>query len=363
MTKLLGAARRRAAMRNAAGLDASELRGLRFTCLEGCGFCCTFTPEVAAGELARLRSRFPSLPVVASDGGRTRLAFQGGCGACTLLAARRCTAYEDRPAHCRYFPFHVHFGPAPEVLVNRSCRGVEPEPAGDLGSAYLVQVADAAPPGAFEAHAAEAAAVYAEFEANARRAGAWGDAHAAARRALAAGPSLLTPGGLAAAAGGPGAVAALLEDAWEPFGEEDPVSRPFYLTKDLRWLSFRSAKSLVAVEEMQEDGSLAPVERLVKPLGLPRLPEGSLPGLHAVLERLVARKVFAGQVYAAVDELDYAAGVEDAARARVLGLAAELALRAGLLKALGVPEAELPAEAWRFEDSAFLDHPTIGGWL
>jgi hypothetical protein len=141
------------------------------------------------------------------------------------------------------------------------------------------------------------------------------------------------------------------------------VARPFHLTADLRWLSFRSARSLVAVEEMQEDGSLTPAARLVKPVGLPRLPDSVLPGLHEVMEHLVDRQVFAGQVYSAVDELDYEAGVEAAARARVLGLAAELVLRAGLLKALGVAEPDLAAEAWRFEDSAFLDHATIGGWL
>jgi Fe-S-cluster containining protein len=350
-------------VQDTASLDARELQGLRFTCLEGCGFCCTFTPEVASDELARLRTRLPALPVVAGDDGRTRLAFQGGCGACTLLKARRCTAYEDRPAHCRYFPFHVHFGPAPEALVNRSCRGVEADAGAALGAEFSAQVLAAAPPGAFARHAAEAAAVYAEFEANASEDGAWGDARAAARVVLARGPRLLAPDGLAEAAGGPAAVAALLEDAWEPFAGEDPVARPFYLTRDLRWLSFRSARSLVAVEEMQEDGSLRPAERLVRPVGLPRLSDAVLAGLHAVLSHLVGRQVFLGQVYAAVDDLDYGVGVEEAAEARVLGLAAELVLRAGLLKALGIPEADLAAEAWRFEDSAFLDHPTIGGWL
>lgn len=355
-------ARLSATVQELAGLDDRELKGLRFTCLEGCGFCCTFTPEVATDELARLRQRFPALPIV-RDEDRMRLAFQGGCGACTLLKARRCTAYDERPAHCRYFPFHVHFGPEPEALVNRSCRGVEPDPAGDLAEAFAAQVQASAPAGAFERHAREAAAVYGEFEQNARTELAWGDAHAAAQGLLAAGPSLLTPEGLVTAAGGPQELAALVEEAWEPFHAEDPVGRPFYLTGDLRWLSFRAAKGLLAVEEMQEDGSLQPSARLVRPVSVPRLPSAVLDGLHKVLHHLAARQAFKGQVYAAVDDLDYAVGVEEAAEARILGVAVELVLRAGLLKALGIPDAELAEEAWRFEDSAFLDHPTIGGWL
>jgi Fe-S-cluster containining protein len=345
-----------------AGLDARGLRGLRFTCLEGCGFCCTFTPEVATGELARLRTRFPALPVV-DEGMHQRLAFQGGCGACVLLERRRCTAYEDRPAHCRYFPFHVHFGPGPEVMVNRSCRGVDPAPAGDLSSEFRSQVLDVATSEGWAQHAAQAARVYGDFEAQARDAGTWGDAAAAARDLLAAGPALLSPEGLARAAGGPALLSALLEEAWEPFRAEDPVARPFYLTEDLRWLSFRLARSLVAVEEMQEDGSLTPSARLVRPVGLPRLPDGVLVGLQAELAHLVGRSVFIGQVAWAVDDLGHAVSMVDAARARVLGVATELVLRAGLLKGLGVADDRLAAEALRFEDSAFLDHPTIGGWL
>lgn len=349
-----------------ARIDTRELHGLRYACIEGCGFCCTFTPEVATEELARLKQRFPKLTVVQEPGeDRMHLPFQGGCGACTLLAARRCTAYDDRPAHCRYFPFHVHFGPEPEAIVNRSCRGVEPaDGSADLAGEFRSQVLAVAPTGAVERHAGEAREVYAEFEANAREAGAWGDARAATEARLAEGPNLLTPEGMAAAAGSRDAVEALLEDAWEPFDAEDAVARPFHLTSDLRWLCFRlDGGGLVAVEEMQEDGSLRPAQRLVQPVGVPRLPSAVLPALHAQLARLVRRGVFLGQVYDAVDDLDYAVPVEEAARARVLGIAVELVLRAALLKSLGVPEDQVASEAGRFEDSAFLDHPTIGGWL
>ncbi|MEA3136681.1 MAG: hypothetical protein QOC71_962, partial [Thermoplasmata archaeon] len=36
---------------------------------------------------------------------------------------------------------------------------------------------------------------------------------------------------------------------------------------------------------------------------------------------------------------------------------------AEILHRMGIPWDLVPAEAARFYDSAFLDHPTIGGWL
>jgi hypothetical protein len=182
------------------------------------------------------------------------------------------------------------------------------------------------------------------------------DVASAVKGLLAPGPALLTPEGLAEAAGGAEAVAALLEDAWKPFAAADPAARPLYLTADGRRLCFRTAKSLLAVEEMKEDGALVPSARLVRPAGVPRLPDGVVAGLHDVLARLAARDAFRGQVYAAASELERGVVVASAARARLLGVAAELLIRAALLRALGVPDGELAAEASRFEESAFLDH-------
>jgi Fe-S-cluster containining protein len=343
-------------------VDRRELHGLTYRCLDDCGFCCTFTPEVTPKEEAALRQGFPRLPIM-RDGERSHLAFQGGCGACFLLEARRCTAYDDRPAHCRYFPFHVHFGPEPEVLVNRTCRGVEEHAGGDLSGEFDAQVLKVAPDGLFAANVGEASAVYAEFEALAREAGVWGDAVGAARELLGAGPDLLLPSTLHEACGGPEGWAALVEEALEPFSADDPVSRPFHLDADLRWLCFRRDGAGVVVEQMAENGRLAPVARLALAKEPKPLPLATRNGLHAVLTHLVGRGVFRGQVYAIVDDLDYEVSVEDAARARVLGLAVGLLLRADLLRQMGVPDARLADEAWRFLDSAFLDAPTIGAWL
>ena len=217
-------------------LVSPELRGLAYRCLEDCGFCCTFTPEVAHDELARLKQRFPALRIV-RDAERMMLPFQGGCGACTLLKRRRCTAYDERPAHCRYFPFHVYFGRATQVYVNRSCRGVEPAEGGDLQQAFREQVLSVAKSFAFPEHAREAAKVHRAFEGNAMQAGVWGDVDAAIAAALR-----------------DSAVGAQV-DALLPFREEDVVARPFYLAPDLQWLTFEADGERLSVLRMDEDGS------------------------------------------------------------------------------------------------------------
>src|ERR1051326_3895938 len=51
--------------------ESPELRGLRFACLPGCGFCCTFQPEVSGAEAAALRARVTPLALAAGQEGRT----------------------------------------------------------------------------------------------------------------------------------------------------------------------------------------------------------------------------------------------------------------------------------------------------
>ncbi|MFO1534422.1 MAG: YkgJ family cysteine cluster protein [Thermoplasmatota archaeon] len=333
-------------------METGELRGLRYRCLEGCGFCCTFTPEVAHDELARLRQAFPKLPVARGEAGGLHLAFQGGCGACTLLSRRACTAYGLRPAHCRYFPFHVYFGRRTEAYVNRTCRGVEPDPVGDLMAEFQAQVLAVAKPHAIAEHERQARKVHNQFYANAQAAGLWGDVDAAAARALAE-PNLWKD--------------AASEEAWaaalEPFAQEEVVARPFHLAADLRWLTFeaRGGRTLQPLR-MEEDGSLA-AEGPAFEVEPPALQPATLAQLHAVLSRMAGRDHFAGTVFDAVDASDYTVPVEVAAAQRVREMAADLLVRCAILLRLGVPEAELAAEAERFYDAAFLDAPTIGGWL
>ncbi|MHB8632989.1 MAG: YkgJ family cysteine cluster protein [Thermoplasmatota archaeon] len=336
------------------GWDLSELEGLRYGCIEGCGFCCTFTPEVATAELARLRTRFPRLDVVRygpPDTGKVplesgvRLAFQGGCGACTLLSRRACTAYEERPAHCRYFPFHLYFGRRLQACVNRSCRGVEEGP-GNLEGQFATDVVAVAPPAALLEHERRAQRAHHDFERHARAGGAWGDVDAEAAFLLDHADRLAELATREATA-----------EAFAPYQARDVVERPFYLDPQLRWFTFSWDGSLLP-QTMEENGALTPHGSPLAPRLAPLSP------LHvAELRRLAARDCFAGQVYDLVDASEYELGVPGAVQERLVGMACDLRVASALLEDLGTPRARLADELRRFYDTRFLDAPTIGGWL
>ena len=354
-------------------IDAGDLAGKAFACLPDCGFCCTMQPELDAAEAAALRQRVTPLRVAHDPNGRMYLQLKGGCGACTLLERRACSQYDARPQHCRWFPFHLYFGETAEAYLNYSCRGVERRALGHLEGAFRETVLASADPGKVRREAADARATFAEFRRRAEAAGAWADPAplvAEARREAAA---LFTRAGLERAARRAGervGADALAEMALEPFAHPQPVSRPFYLDRRLRWLSFsrRGAGGLLPAE-MDESGRFTPAGAAVAGLDRWQEPPPALAeALGAVLaDRLLARAVFVGGVFERVDELDYEGSVAEAFHARLAETAAALAARARVVAALEPALASDPAlladEAHRFFDTEFLDQPTIGGFL
>lgn len=348
-------------------MQTQELAGLRYRCLEECGYCCTFTPEVSGPEYAKLKQSFPTLPVTRS-GEMLLLTFQGSCGACTLLKDKRCTAYEDRPAHCRYFPFHVYFGRKSEAYVNRCCRGVEPAPGGDLATEFKGQVLERTPTQRLAKEQARADSVHKLFEKTARQAGAWGDVDQAIATQLKRGTNWFRPATWPATPTGADDEAGSPDEAWElalaPFAAADPVMRPFHLTSDLVWLGFRlNDEQELLAETLSEKGELSPHENLGQFPSWPVLPPNVEQGLAAILQRLATRDLMAGSIYFLVDDTGYEVSVADATAIRFGDIAADLALRAAILHRMGIEWEDVPAEAERFYDSAFLDSPTIGGWL
>lgn len=343
-------------------LRATELEDKTFSCLAGCGFCCTFQPEASQRELARLRARLApkALPVVVGDG-RSYLALQNKCGACTLLARRECQAYDLRPAHCRYFPFHVHFGERAEVYVNETCRGVERSPGGALRPAFEGAVLANAKPEDMAQQARAAKDAYAAFRRNARKAGAWSDPAqtlAEATRDLAATRAWITTA--LRRADEDLTPDDMVQDALAPFSADDVTKRPFYLAKDLKWLTFDGQTRLM---EMDESGALLFVRELPALDGWQELDAPVAAGLSEHALRLAGRDVFLGSVYALVDDMGYETSVAEATWWRLAEVVADLAVRARILLAMGVTASDVVAETIRFYDSTFLDSPTIGGFL
>ncbi|MHB8604428.1 MAG: YkgJ family cysteine cluster protein [Thermoplasmatota archaeon] len=348
-------------------MSARELDGLAFRCLEDCGFCCTFVPEVEAADKARLVAAGHRLKVSVGHG-RTYLQLQGGCGACTFLQRRACSVYGERPAHCRYFPFHVYFGPEPDVNVNYSCRGVERRREATLLTEYKASVLDVVEAGRFETLANEARETYAEFETRARDAGAWADSAPLLAETAAFIPRLFTRAALEATSDE--RIGELQAASYAAFESHDPASRPYYLDRKLRWLTFAArATGGLKPAEMAEDGSfrssgdaLLGLERWVEP---PAALASAL-AAHAAT-RLVPRAVFLGSAYDLVDASGYELSVAEALKARAVEVAVDLALRARIV-ALVAPDiasdaSALADEAARFYDSDFLDAPAIGAWL
>ncbi|MFA5862269.1 MAG: hypothetical protein WDA16_11305, partial [Candidatus Thermoplasmatota archaeon] len=276
------------------------------------------------------------------------------------------TAYDLRPAHCRYFPFHVYFGDQSEVCVNYTCRGVERRGQASLSLAFDASVLKVVRQGELGAHEKQAREAYGEFERRARRAGAWTDAGGAIAEAQTLVAEVFRGDRIEALtqrAGEPLGREEMLADAMLPFAADDVTKRPFYLASDLKWLTFERHGAGLAVLEMDERGAFLPRGHVA---GLDKwedLPDGVAHALVPYLHSLIARRSFLGSAYAIVDDGDYESTVEEAIWWRVAEVSVDIVARARVLRAMGVADNDLAEETARFYDSAFLDAPTIGGWL
>ncbi|MEM4309099.1 MAG: YkgJ family cysteine cluster protein [Thermoplasmata archaeon] len=99
-----------------------------YKCLEDCAFCCLCEPEVPDEELSvflsdeRLKSQI--LRKFADGEYKYVIKLKNGHGACSFLAQKRCTIYEQRPLYCRLYPFQRHFSTRLQITANLSCRGL-----------------------------------------------------------------------------------------------------------------------------------------------------------------------------------------------------------------------------------------------
>jgi Fe-S-cluster containining protein len=323
----------------------------RFACLDGCGFCCTYPPQVTQPELAELEDE-AEIPTVGVDReGGMHLPLQGDCGGCTLLEDRRCTAYEARPMHCRLFPFHVYLGRRVEVYANQVCPGLDPDPDrfGEEAEQAegVAEALDRALPAAreddLERKHEDAIEAYDAFEANAREADVWAPPEPAVEAAV--------------------DEARVTRQAWQaaltPYRVEDDEALPTMVLprEGFPWRAWRLGDHTFTVYRFDETGTLEPVDRVPEPSIREPVPEPA----HDVLERLAGYACFVGNVFDRVDHARYDVHVRDAAVGEANEVLAELTVRARLLDAADVPVT--PRWLAAAYEPAFFDRPTIGAWL
>jgi Fe-S-cluster containining protein len=96
----------------------------RFTCLPGCGLCCSYRVLVTEVDRQRLRAAVGNRrPWETAANGE--LALHRTRGFCLFLdSAQRCTVYEHRPAHCRSYPYLWTSYEGRELDVDLSCPGL-----------------------------------------------------------------------------------------------------------------------------------------------------------------------------------------------------------------------------------------------
>lgn len=319
-----------------------------FACLPGCGFCCTYPPQVSPTEWQAIHEDTGLTQVGIDPQGGRRLPLQGGCGGCVLLEDRGCTSYENRPRHCRLFPFHVYFGRHVEVYADRVCPGLDPaETSEALQPSPIPEAlrlaARTVPPAELADHAEHAAAVHAEFERLAREADLWRDPDEARRRALA--DVTITP--------------AAWEEALAAFEGDDLALVPTMVLPGpgFAWRLWHREDGVIRRLRFEEDG----ITETVGTVEVPERPTSLEGSALEVLERLVGLECFMGSAFDLVDASEYERPLDEAIDQLVSEVAAGLALRAPLLEAEGLPVDQRWLAAAYEPD--FFDLPTIGGWL
>ena len=374
-------------------IDASELQGKSFACLDNCAMCCLCQPELSMDELARFRKYGLTAGLTRehiqgyTTEEPTAIKLQGGNGACHFLRDRKCSIHDKRPAFCRQFPVHVHALHRIQLNANLSCRGILY--GGDSLADFGNEVIAALDRDMMAGILAEARKSVSEFE----RCAAENGVFQIPERLREAGAALLP---LIGRAGGIGKILAFADSPQEigkmPTGElvaliantdppedleeiagqgnyeqfelDNPAWQPVYMDAGLRWRTYRSAGGNIEVMELEPDGKLAP--EITIPMGeLGLLPpdDGAFSVFREYGEVLNKRDQFLGYAYNMCRAHEYQYDLMTVYLGLLATTILDLWWRAGLVgKILGrnVLDAELAMEGVQAFDMDCLDMPTIG---
>lgn len=384
-------------------MDLSELAGVEFACLPGCGFCCTTSPSVRGADEARLRAspRTASLVVKRDDGTlgialATRRDGKPGTHCACLAGDRACGAYEERPVPCRLFPLHVHLGRRVQVALVRGCPGLWPDRRAAVATAPpaapieawarpLVESALLAPDAAREAEKAKEN--FREFDRRLRELAWPADAGALSRVFSRAAPDWLAPDALANVYSGLAdgnldprhagdlALSEPLASADEMIEEvaleafpADGMKLPAFVDRSMTWRALRLDESAGFSRVAFRDDGTAKVEKGPESVADTLLDwsPAARAEAGAYLALLTRRDHLWGAAAILVDKTEYEVTFA-AAYARVLADATALLLVHGGLAALArgadAVDAQDARDAVGATDMAFLSLPTLGAVL
>lgn len=112
-------------------VDYSPLNEMNFNCLDECGFCCTYQPELMKNEFNFYKNNKITRNALISGNisdptAKDKISFslQNKIGACVFLKEKKCQIYNIRPLKCKTFPINIFFGWRIQLNPNMSCRGL-----------------------------------------------------------------------------------------------------------------------------------------------------------------------------------------------------------------------------------------------
>lgn len=268
-------------------IDASELDGKDFSCLENCAMCCLCQPELSDAELeifekAGLTDGLTREHIQGYVSDKTTaIKLQGGNGACHFLKERICTIHEIRPAFCRQFPVQVHALHRIQLNANLSCRGIREgsdTTLGKFGSGIIACIPNAR----LNDELAGVEERLRWFEESCKNGGVYQEAQRLRSVAGMIIPHLAEEGGigrLLAFANGEPDIGEMPEKeivrlvlASEPLEDLEEIARegnleqldledaalPVYVDEKLRWNAYRSGDNNIYWMNLHEDGTLEP---------------------------------------------------------------------------------------------------------
>jgi Fe-S-cluster containining protein len=337
-------------------LDASELEGLGFRCIDGCAYCCLCPPEVTGAELQYFMQAHPAK--LEDLGDSPHIALQGGTGGCALLRDRRCTDYDKRPFHCRAFPLRVHLLDRVQACANLSCRGVQPDGGAPL-SGLLDSILKEEAAGNLERAASAARREWRRFVEKAFRRGV--PVELIGTRLVLSEAIPRWPGELEA---GRDEVVELVS---ETFGTKELPELPVYVSPQLGWQVFQVDGEDLKRFELSERGELSPSGNWpLKSIPMLEMTSEGKTEFVRYMQLLNRRDAMAGSAALVVRAMNFEEEFEESYLDILRDCALDLWWRSSLLAFLRGESSVGPKEIREgivFCDADFLDMAGIGGML